>query len=129
MLTQKDIEFIIENEGTGTSKLLLGASKYPDVNVKLCVNCIESRQKIKSKLPQWYSNPALAYPFPLSAEQCSSEATGSYKREVMLEIVTNNTSGKISGADYAKGAFTILKGTVNFAKLQSTISNSWEPAT
>ncbi len=103
MLTQKDIEFIIENEGTGTSKLLLGASKYPDVNVKLCVNCIESRQKIKSKLPQWYSNPALAYPFPLSAEQCSSEATGSYKREVMLEIVTNNTSGKISGADLTGG--------------------------
>ena len=107
MLTQKDIEFIIENEGADTSKLLLGASKYPDVNVKLCVNCIESRQKIKSKLPQWYSNPALAYPFPLSAEQCSSEATGRYKMEVMEEIVTNykreDASREISGADLTGG--------------------------
>lgn len=107
MLTQKDIEFIIENEGADTSKLLLGASKYPDVNVKLCVNCIESRQKIKSKLPHWYSNPALAYPFPLSAEQCSSEATGRYKREVMQEIVTNykreDASREISGSDLTGG--------------------------
>lgn len=107
MLTQKDIKFIIENEGIGTSKLLLGASKYPDVNVKLCVNCIESRQKIKSKLPQWYSNPALAYPFPLSAEQCSSESTGGYKREIMQRIVANykreDASREISGADLTGG--------------------------
>ncbi|MBR5855958.1 MAG: hypothetical protein IKY70_01635, partial [Bacteroidales bacterium] len=107
MLSEKDIEFILENENADTAKLLLGASKYPQVNVKLCVNCIESRQKIVSKLHLWHSNPALVYPFPLSAEQCSSEATGGYKREVMQEIVANykreDASREISGADLTGG--------------------------
>lgn len=88
MLSGKEIEFIIENSNANTSKLLLGASKYPDVDVKLCVNCIESRQKIASKLPNWHSNPALVYPFPLSAEQCSSEATGEYKKRIIKEIIS-----------------------------------------
>ena len=88
MLSGKEIEFIIENSNANTSKLLLGASKYPDVDVKLCVNCIESRQKIASKLPNWHSNPALVYPFPLSAEQCSSEATGEYKKSVIKGIIS-----------------------------------------
>lgn len=115
MLSGKEIEFIIENGNANTSKLLLGAKKHPDLNVKLCVNCIESRQKIASKLPNWYANPALVYPFPLSAEQCSSEATGSYKKELLNNILkrqdnkssertisTQNTDS-ITGADLTGG--------------------------
>ena len=115
MLSEKEIEFIIENGNANTSKLLLGAKKHPDLNVKLCVNCIESRQKIATKLPNWYENPALVYPFPLSAEQCSSEATGSYKKELLNNILkrqgdrssertisTQNTDS-ITGADLTGG--------------------------
>lgn len=110
MLSGKEIEFIIENGSANTSKLLLGAKKYPDVNVKLCVNCIESRQKIASKLPNWYANPALVYPFPLSAEQCSSEATGSYKKELLNNILkrqgNRSSERRIStqNPDYITGA-------------------------
>ncbi len=110
MLSEKDIEFIIGNRNADTSKLLLGASKYPEVNVKLCVNCIESRQKIASKLPMWYANPELAYPFPLSAEQCSSEATGEYKRQIAFQLLqrlhtgcSNLEEAHLNGADLTGG--------------------------
>ena len=89
MLTQKEIDFIVENAKADTTKLLLGGKKFQDINLKLCINCIESRRKLAGKLPQWHANTSLVYPFPLSAEQCSSEATGQYKRELMATLLKN----------------------------------------
>ena len=89
MLTQKEIDFIVENAKADTTKLLLAGKKFQDINLKLCINCIESRRKLASKLPQWHANTSLVYPFPLSAEQCSSEATGQYKRELMATLLKN----------------------------------------
>ncbi len=101
MLTEKEIEFIVKNEGTDPTRLLLGASKYPDIDVGLCVSCIESRRKLKTKLPLWYSNPSLLYPFPLSAEQCSSQATGEFKREIISGILSGSIG--VTGADLTGG--------------------------
>ena len=89
MLTQKEIDFIVENAKADTTKLLLGGKKFQDINLKLCINCIESRRKLAGKLPQWHANTSLVYPFPLSAEQCSSEATGQYKRKLMATLLKN----------------------------------------
>ncbi len=89
MLTQKEIDFIVENAKADTAKLLLAGKKFQDINLKLCINCIESRRKLISKLPQWHANTSLVYPFPLSAEQCSSEATGQYKRDLMATLLKN----------------------------------------
>ena len=107
MLTPKEIEFIVENAKSDTSKILLGASKYPHINVKLCVNCIESRQKIATKLPNWFANTSLVYPYPLSAEQCSSEITGEYKKDLIFNIIKNSkdlsAKKQIRGADLTGG--------------------------
>ncbi len=92
MLNIKEIEFIQKNAGADTNKLLLGASKYQGINVKLCVNCIEARKKLASKLPQWHSNTSLVYPFPLSAEQCSSQLTAEYKKELMARLLQKEDS-------------------------------------
>lgn len=103
MLSKKEIEFIIENGNADTGKLLLSAAKYPGINVKLCVNCIEARRKIVAKLPQWHANTALVYPFPLSAEQCSSQLSGEYKREVIDETLKNRVECNGKGADFTGG--------------------------
>lgn len=87
MITQKEIEFIQQNATADTNRLLLGASKFADIDVKLCVNCIEARKKLASKLPSWYANHELAYPFPLSAEQCSSQQTAEYKKELIAQLL------------------------------------------
>lgn len=104
MLSKKEIEFIIENGNADTGKLLLSAARYPGINVKLCVNCIEARRKIVAKLPQWHANTALVYPFPLSAEQCSSQLSGEYKREIIDETLKNRrVECNWKGADFTGG--------------------------
>ena len=80
MLTDKEIQFIIGNESCDTDKLLLSASRYPDINIPICVNCIIARRKLKIKVPQWLNYPSLLFPTTLSLEQCSSECTALYKQ-------------------------------------------------
>lgn len=87
MLTVNDIQFITEHAQSDTIKLLLGAANYPGIQVPICVKCIEARRKLADKIPQWYRNPALVYPVPLSVEQCSSQATALYKKELLKRII------------------------------------------
>ena len=68
-------KFVSEHIGDDTSKLLLAKSKRPDIDMELAVCCIESRRKLKGKVPEWIDNPYLIFPIRLSAEQCSSSAT------------------------------------------------------
>ena len=68
------------------SKLLLSRSKWPEIDMDLAVNCIESRRKLKNKIKEWYDNPSLIFPAKLSAEQCSSSATGFYKASLAGNI-------------------------------------------
>ena len=84
---EKLIEFIISNLGSDTSRLILDRKKYPDLDVELAVACIESRKKLKGKVQEWYNEPRLIFPLKLSAEQCSSSATGRYKTELAEQIV------------------------------------------
>ena len=79
-------KFVSEHLGEDTSKLLLARSKWPEIDMELAVNCIESRRKLKGKVQEWYDNPALVFPARLSAEQCSSSATGRYKADLAERI-------------------------------------------
>ena len=59
--------------------MILDRAKWPEIDIDLAVNCIESRRKLKGKVQEWYDNPELIFPLKLSAEQCSSSSTGAYK--------------------------------------------------
>lgn len=71
--------FIISHEGDDIHKLMLSASRYPDIDMKKAVSVIQARKKIKDKIPSWYSFPEIEYPLSLSVEQGSSELTARYK--------------------------------------------------
>ena len=88
---EKLLEFISEHADSDVSRLILDRGKYPGIDMTLAVNCIESRRKLKGKVQEWYENASLIFPFKLSAEQCSSSATGTYKAEVAERIA--NVSG------------------------------------
>ncbi len=75
-------KFIADHCNDDTDRLLLGKSKWPDIDVATAVNCILSRRKLCGKVPEWYSCPGLLYPNTLSAEQCSSTPTAAYKAKV-----------------------------------------------
>lgn len=76
----------MDNSAADTSRLLLGA-KPSGINVPLCVKCIEARKKMKIKAPLWHSCPSLVYPFSVSVEQSSSQATALFKQQLIQEIL------------------------------------------
>lgn len=90
-------DFVAQHINDDTSKLLLNAGKWPEVDMELAVNCIESRRKLRGKLNEWYMNPDLIFPVKLSAEQCSSSATGKYKAELAQRIITETSADGFDG--------------------------------
>lgn len=90
-------DFVQEHLGDDTSKLLLKRNKWPEIDINLAVSCIESRNKLRNKVQEWYANPELIFPIALSAEQCSSTATGIYKSRFADQIVTNGVIADLTG--------------------------------
>ena len=86
---EKLTAFVQEHMGDDLTRLILDRKKWPDIDMDLAVSCIQSRRKLKDKVHDWYMNPELIFPVSLSAEQCSSTATGIYKAELALNIAGN----------------------------------------
>ncbi len=76
-------KFIQENIEKPVEEILLGAKKYPLLNIPILVAQIEGKNKAKKKLPSWYKNENIIYPVKLSMEQCSSESTAHYKASLL----------------------------------------------
>ena len=83
---EKLTAFVQEHMGDDLTRLILDRKKWPDIDMELAVSCIQSRRKLKGKVQEWFSNPELIFPVGLSAEQCSSSATGIYKSGLALRI-------------------------------------------
>ena len=83
---EKLAAFISEHINDDTTRLVMNKAKWPEIDMDLAVNCIESRRKLKGKVQEWCDEPKLIFPRRLSAEQCSSSATGEFKAEVAVKI-------------------------------------------
>ena len=89
---EKTLDFVDTHIDNDVTSLILNRSKWPEIDMELAVNCIESRRKLRNKVPEWYENKNLVFPLKLSAEQCSSTMTGRYKAELAVRIVQISTS-------------------------------------
>lgn len=78
-------EFIVEHENDDLAALVLQRHRWPDIDVSLAAECIASRRKLRSKVPEWYADSSLVCHVALSAEQCSSTVTARYKAAVAQE--------------------------------------------
>ena len=83
---EKLAAFVSEHINDDTTRLIMNKAKWPEIDMDLAVNCIESRRKLKGKVQEWCDEPKLIFPRRLSAEQCSSSATGEFKAEVAVKI-------------------------------------------
>lgn len=77
-------QFVASHIGDDTTRLLLSAHRFPGIDVPFAVEQIESRRRLRTKLPEWYANDDLIMSGRVPAEQCSSEQTARFKRSVML---------------------------------------------
>ena len=82
-LTSEEKQFIRDHASDDANRLLLGAKKYPQLDVPFLVDQILSRRQIREKLPSWYANEELVFPAKIAAEQCSSERTALYKQRLV----------------------------------------------
>ncbi len=81
------VSFVQEHLEDDVARLILDRAKWPEIDMELAAACIESRRKLRNKVQEWYANPELVFPVRLSAEQCSSTATGLYKSALAERIV------------------------------------------
>ena len=82
-MTEALRKFVHDHAGADLSELLLSASRYKDIDVKMAVGQMDARVRIKDKLPSWYNNDRLFFPSVMATEQCSSEITALYKQRLI----------------------------------------------
>jgi len=91
--------FVAQHLNDDTDRLLLSSHRYPDVDVREAVEQICARRQIRYKLPEWYALEDLVLGGRVPAEQCSSEQTARYKRNLVVgESLCDLTGGM--GVDF-----------------------------
>lgn len=76
---EKLADFVSSHISDDPVRLIMNRDRWPDIDMEMAVNSIESRRKLRDKVREWHDEPRLVFPLKLSAEQCSSSATGRYK--------------------------------------------------
>jgi 16S rRNA G966 N2-methylase RsmD len=78
-MTDKTKQFIRDHLHNDVHQLSLQAKRYPDIDFAFAIRQISGRQKIRQKVPSFYTSDEIIYPMSLSLEQASSEITAQYK--------------------------------------------------
>ena len=94
-------EFIAAHLGDDPASLALHRDRWPDVDVALAADCIAAKRKLRGKVQEWYGDPRILIPSPLSAEQCSSTLTARHKAVLALQLA--GTSEGLRLADLTGG--------------------------
>ncbi|MBQ1610391.1 MAG: SAM-dependent methyltransferase [Muribaculaceae bacterium] len=97
---QATINFVKEHAADDVQRLALEVRKHPEVDAHFALDQIAGRQKSRTKLPSWAEVDDLIFPPSVSMEQCSSEATASYKSSLVSgEFLVDLTGG--FGVDFS----------------------------
>ena len=115
--------FVLEHGNDDTADLLLHADRSGDgmdrfsggVDLGLACRTIESRRKLRGKLPSWVAQPELWLPSPLSAEQCSSELTARFKALIVAALGVRSVCDITGGLGADDVAFISGPGDENAA--------------
>lgn len=99
-----EYRFIREHIKEDVRKLALQTHGMKDMNYPFAIRQISGYQHIVNKIPDWYACPDILFPPTLSLEQCSSQQTACYKRDLMKTIIRKQKQEQtISGADLTGG--------------------------
>ncbi len=79
MLSQEQFEFIKKNSLEDSRSLALKTHTLHKESMGFLLMQIKQKQRVVKKLPSWHNNHRLLFANELSAEQCSSESTASFK--------------------------------------------------
>ena len=88
-------EFVRENKRADVSALALRMRQYPELDAAFALQQIEGWQRAEHKLPELAAIEGWLWPKRLSVEQCSSQRTAVYKRQVLEKWTMENGQLKI----------------------------------
>ena len=122
-------QFILDHEGDDLGALALARGKYAGepFDFDLALTTLEVRQKLRDKVPEWYSVPALIYPFRVSGEQCSSSETARYKASVALQAIafrTGSVADLTGGLGVDSWAFAQVFGQVLYNEMRPELASA-----
>lgn len=86
-------DFIKQHVADDVNQLALQRKCYSDITDSewhFVIQQIEGRQRCKKKLPTLCKIDGWLFPSKISIEQCSSEQTASYKRELLLKYISKS---------------------------------------
>lgn len=92
-------DFVVGHMEDDLDRLLFSAHRYPEVDMPAAVEQIAVRRRLRDKLPEWYAEPDLIMGGKIPAEQCSSELTARYKRELVAGRTLADLTGGM-GVDF-----------------------------
>ena len=78
-------DFILQHDGDDPGRLALSRDRLSreTEDFDLALSTLESRRKLRGKVPEWVAVSSLRYPLRLAAEQCSSSETAFYKASLL----------------------------------------------
>ena len=82
------LDFIRVHANDDVRQLAL-RSAPPEVDIRVALQQIEGRQLAAAKAPKLATTDGILYPPRLSMEQCSSEATAAYKRDIIARLLNS----------------------------------------
>lgn len=92
-------EFIQQARDEDVARVAMRVRQYPEVDAAFALQQIEGYQKACIKLPALAAVDGWIWPKRLSMEQCSSEETARYKRQILRRLMPDC----VSGADLTGG--------------------------
>lgn len=101
LIIQKKVQdFIAEYLNSDVQKLALKKNPFPELDYKIIINQIISKNKAKEKLPTWFEARGIIYPEKISIEQTSSDKTAQYKAEIVSGTSLIDLTGGFGVDDY-----------------------------
>lgn len=92
-LLHAEVQDFIRNYSDEITSLAFRGSPFPEIPVQELMQQIDSRNRIKKKLPTWFTTEGIIYPPKLNLEQTSSEITAIYK----ASLISGKTLADITG--------------------------------
>lgn len=104
---RETLAFAREHEGDDTTRLLLSASRYPDIDMPLAVQQIEGRRTAREKWPSLLECEDFLYPPRLNREQASSDETATHKAYIVDNLCGEETFVSVADLTGGMGIDTI----------------------
>ena len=87
LIQPKVQQYLIDHEHDDERDLILRKKEILGIPTPIIASQLIGRGKAKNKLPTWYKTRGIIYPHSINLEQCSSEATASYKLSIIKNLI------------------------------------------